>query len=244
MTNLFPRLRRLIDSTSYNSSLLGILLNPLFLIRSGLKNKISRYSSRVQGRVLDFGCGSKPYEGLFTSCQEYVGVDIEKSGHNHADSKVDYYWDGITLPFEDACFDTCVSFEVFEHVFEPQIALAEIRRVLRPGGLLLITTPFAYGEHEIPYDFARYTSYGLRHIVAKAGFVVEAVEKIGDEHLAVGQILIDYVSQRVSRVKYLGFSIIALVAVPIIITSKAISAMSRNNEGAKLYLNLLAVARK
>ena len=194
--------------------------------------------------MLDFGCGSKPYEILFSGCDEYLGVDLQISGHDHSGSKVDFFWDGITLPFEDDYFDACVSFEVFEHVFDGQKVLGELRRVLRPGGTLLITTPFVYGEHEVPFDFARYTSYGLRHLLSQAGFQVKLVEKLGDESLAIGQLLVDFVSSRVPRLKYVGFVLKALITAPIIIASLFSSAVGRKRGDTPLYLNLLAVARK
>lgn len=229
---------------AFNPSPLGILLSPTYLIRSRLWSQISIHAPGITGKVLDFGCGSKPYEGLFVNCDSYLGVDIRHSGHNHNDSKVDVFWDGKTLPFDDNSFDACVSFEVFEHVFEPEIVLAELRRVLKPGGALVITTPFVYGEHEVPFDFARYTSYGLRHLLSKARFQVEVVEKIGDENLAIGQLIVDYLSSKVPRVKYFGFALKALLTAPVIIAALASSKVSRKREASTLFLNLLAVARK
>lgn len=229
---------------AFNPSPIGIFLSPTYLIRSRLWKRISSYASGAKGKVLDFGCGSKPYEGLFVNCESYIGVDIVNSGHNHKDSKVDVFWDGKTLPFDDNYFDVCVSFEVFEHVFAPEAVLAELKRVLKPGGSLVITTPFVYGEHEVPFDFARYTSYGLRHLLTEAGFQVEAVEKLGDENLAIGQLLVDYVSNRAPRVKYLGFVLKAVFTAPIIVAALAFNAVGRKREDTPLYLNLLAVARK
>jgi SAM-dependent methyltransferase len=233
-----------IQASIFSPPPFGFLWNPLYLIRRGLWQAASKHTQSIQGRVLDFGCGSKPYEPLFVNCENYVGVDIAKSGHNHNDSKVDVFWDGKTLPFDDNFFDACVSFEVFEHVFNPEAVLEELKRVLKPGGSLVITTPFAYGEHEVPFDFARYTSYGLRHLLTEAGFHVEDVKKLGDENLAIGQLLVDYVSNRVPKVKYFGFVLKALVTVPIIIVALVSSAVGRRKEEPPLYLNLLAVARK
>ena len=155
MVKYIDYLRGQIQKEAYNPTALGILLNPVYLIRRGLWKRVSSIAPRLEGKVLDFGCGSKPYESLFTLCNEYVGVDLEFTGHDHAESKVDVFWDGKTLPFDENYFDACVSFEVFEHIFEPDAVLAELSRVLKPGGSLLITTPFVYGEHEVPFDFAR-----------------------------------------------------------------------------------------
>ena len=150
------------------------------------------------GDVLDFGCGSKPYKSLFYKAKSYIGLDIETSGHHHGNSKVDVFYDGKIIPFEDNRFDAVVSFEVFEHVFNPTEVLREIRRVLKPGGQLLITVPFAWDEHEAPCDFARYTSYGVRHLFESNGFAVIEIRKTTAYFLAVMQMLIAYVVQHLA----------------------------------------------
>ena len=170
-------------------------INPLYIIRNGLFKAISKVAPSIRGDVLDFGCGSKPYEALFTNAHSYVGVDIEASGHSHRDSKIDFFYDGKTLPFPDSHFDAVVCFEVLEHVFNIEEVLAEIRRVLKPGGQLLVSIPFAWDEHEIPYDFARYTSYGITHVFEKNGFAVIELNKTTTYVLAVCQMFIAYVVQ-------------------------------------------------
>jgi len=175
----------------------AIIVNPVYLIRRGLFKTIGRVAPTLTGDVLDFGCGSKPYEPLFTGAARYVGVDLAVSGHDHQDSKVDVFYDGRTLPFADASFDAVVSFEVFEHVFNLPDVLREIRRVLKPGGRLLASLPFAWDEHEVPYDFARYTSFGIRHVLEQAGFAVERVDKTTSYVRAVGQMFSAYLVQHV-----------------------------------------------
>lgn len=177
------------------TSPLSIAINPAYIIRNGLYKAISNIAPNITGNVLDFGCGSKPYESLFVNANSYVGVDIEVSGHNHKDSKVDYFYDGKKLPFDDASFDAIVSFEVFEHVFNIEEVLVEIHRVLKPNGQLLISIPFAWGEHEIPYDFARYTSFGITHILDKNNFEVVKLTKTTTYILTVFQMLIAYLHQ-------------------------------------------------
>ena len=151
----------------------------------------------ISGRVLDFGCGSKPYETLFPNATEYVGVDIEVSGHDHINSKVDVYYDGHTLPFKDKSFDSVVAFEVFEHVFSPDDTLAEIFRVLMPGGKFMISVPFAWDEHEAPFDYARYSSFGIEYLLEKNGFNVESIAKTTTSSLAISQLRIAYLHQHV-----------------------------------------------
>lgn len=184
-------------SESFLITPLAIVINPFYIIRNGLYESIKQIAPTITGSILDFGCGSKPYESLFTSSQNYIGVDIEASGHNHANSKVDFFYDGKTLPFENGRFDAVVSFEVFEHVFNLEEVLLEISRVLKPNGQLLLSIPFAWDEHEIPFDFARYTSFGISHILKKSGFQIIDSKKTTTYFLSIGQMLIAYLSQYV-----------------------------------------------
>jgi ubiquinone/menaquinone biosynthesis C-methylase UbiE len=81
---------------------------------------------------MDFGCGKKPYKEIF-GFDEYIGVDIEVSGHDNTQHDIDVFWDGKSLPFADNTFDSILASEVFEHVFELDAVLDELRRVLKPG---------------------------------------------------------------------------------------------------------------
>ena len=164
----------------FEPGLASLIANPFYLIRRDLYHGISLFAPALAGRVMDFGCGSKPYVRLFSHATEYIGVDVESTGHNHRTSHVDVYYKGNTLPFPNKHFDGVFSSEVFEHIFNLEEMLAEISRVIRPGGKLLITVPFLWSEHEVPYDFARYTSFGLNHLLRKHDFkIIEHRKTVG-----------------------------------------------------------------
>jgi len=127
----------------------------------------------LKGSVLDFGCGRKPYENLFTNATSYTGVDMEVTGHDHSNSKVDKYYDGKTIPFENNYFDNIFSSEVFEHVDNIDDIIKELNRVLKKDGKILITVPFVWNEHEIPYDFRRFSKYGMEYLLKSNGFSIE-----------------------------------------------------------------------
>ena len=161
----------------YPSWRLGVWTNPSSIIRRGLVEAVVEIAGWCRGgALLDLGCGAKPYKGLFC-VDEYIGVDVLVSGHDHNRSDVDCFYDGISLPFESKSFDHVFSSEVLEHVFEPDIVLAEVRRVLKSGGILAMTTPFIWGEHEEPYDCARFTSFGIVSLLERAGFEVLVHQK-------------------------------------------------------------------
>ena len=151
---------------SFQPGFFSIFFNPFFFIRRSLFRNIRRSAPLLKGKLLDFGCGRKPYENLF-SVEEYIGVDIEESGHNHSLSRVDVYYDGEHIPFPDETFDSLFCSEVFEHVFEPEPLLREVNRVLKNGAVGLITVPFCWNEHELPFDYARYTSAGLQALLER-----------------------------------------------------------------------------
>ncbi len=170
---------------------------PAYLSRNRLLRALKKHIPSLSGSLLDFGCGSKPYKNLF-KVDHYTGVDFENPGHPHVNEQIDVFYDGKTLPFPDNYFDSVFSSEVLEHVFNPEEILAELHRVLKKGGKILLTCPFAISEHEVPNDFARYSSFGLRHLFEKHGFSVLAFEKSGNHVETVFQLWIMYIHMHVS----------------------------------------------
>jgi SAM-dependent methyltransferase len=72
--------------------------------------------------------------------------------------------DAQQIPFEDETFDAVVAQAVLEHVADPERAVAEIWRVLKPSGLVYAETPFLQQVHAGAYDFTRYTHLGHRRL--------------------------------------------------------------------------------
>lgn len=110
--------------------------------------------------VLDVGCGEKPYRSLFDGvAQRYVGMDVAEGPH------VDVVGSAEALPFEDASFDVVLCSQVLEHVEHPQRVIAEARRLLRPGGVMLLSTHGVvrwHGAYDGPLDdYRRWTHSGL-----------------------------------------------------------------------------------
>jgi len=156
-------------------SWLGIWVNPYYFSRKELAKYIKKYSGYVNGKCMDFGCGTKPYESLF-KVKEYIGVEIE------TDRKKDdiVYYDGKTIPFSDEYFDSIVAFQVFEHIPNLDEIVKELNRVLKVGGYMFITVPFVYPEHLKPFDYRRFTSYGIKKYMEENEFEVVCYEKSGN----------------------------------------------------------------
>jgi SAM-dependent methyltransferase len=125
-------------------------------------------------RVLDAGAGRAPYRKLFAHAAYETADFLAVKGKKYAEP--DYVCDLASIPVEDARFDHVLLTQVLEHLPDPAIVLAELHRVLKPGGTLWLTAPLFYAEHEKPYDFYRYTQFGLRHLLDTAGFDVREVE--------------------------------------------------------------------
>jgi len=155
----------------FQPNILGIFTNPFFITRSKLFREIKKVSSFISGRILDVGCGQKPYQSLFQAT-EYIGMDVEVSGHDHANEPIDVFYDGERFPFDDNCFDSVICNQVLEHVATPERTLSEIHRTLKPNGYALLTVPFLSDEHEQPYDFFRYSSFGMKYLLEANQFEI------------------------------------------------------------------------
>lgn len=147
------------------------------------------------GDLLDAGAGNQPFREWYAPRVERVfAVDAAAIEGLNALAFVDQ------LPFADASFDTVLSTEVWEHVEDPLHAAREAYRVLRPGGRVVVTVPFLYPTHEAPYDFNRFTSYGLESLLRRAGFEVERVDAKGGPLLLLFHYVVLALSQGLDAV--------------------------------------------
>ncbi len=151
-----------------------LLTRTFTFIQKRLLRKIMRQLAILvpEGRILDVGCGYQPYRHLFrNSC--YVGLDLS------SERNPTVVGDARVLPFKDSTFDGVICSEVIEHVFEKEKVLDEIRRVLCPGGWVILTAPMSWGLHYEPYDFWRFTPYSLRRLLEERRFQIVRIEKVG-----------------------------------------------------------------
>jgi len=121
----------------------------------------------IQGKTLDLGAGSGKYRNLIKErAQEYIAFDA-KPGKN-----IDVVGDAMNLPFSNETFDTIVSTQVLEHVEKPWIVVKEISRVIKPGGICILTAPFLEPYHQDPGDFFRYSAQGIQSLFKNENFEV------------------------------------------------------------------------
>ena len=146
--------------------------DPFYLHLADLRAAVAGASEPQVARLLDFGCGGSPYRSLF-SAREYHRADLAGT------PGVDFtFGPDSHLPRSVADYDLVLSTQVLEHVAQPAEYLAECRRVLRPGGRLLLTTHGTFRDHNAPGDYQRWTADGLRLAVREAGFVIRRVQKL------------------------------------------------------------------
>lgn len=216
-----------------------------YLIRNRLLKAISRFAPKLKGKMLDFGCGQKPYYSLF-SVDEYIGIDFENPGHPHANEAIDVFYDGKNIPFADHTFDSIFSSEVFEHVFNLPEIIAELHRVLKPGGQLLISCPFAFCEHEQPNDYARYTSFAMKHMLQQKGFEIISQEKTGNSIEAIYQLRLVYIHQHITP-KVRKIPVVRSLFRFFIYTAYNLTALFLSKllpAGKDLYMNNVVLCRK
>jgi SAM-dependent methyltransferase len=116
------------------------------------------------------GCGRCPYkEDILPYASDYIGIDWEDSYHESSQVDVFANLNG-DIPLDDGSADSIVAFQIMEHLKEPAHFISECHRILKTGGTTFITVPFSWHLHEEPYDYYRFTEFGLRHLLEKAGF--------------------------------------------------------------------------
>lgn len=128
--------------------------------------------------LLDAGAGECAYRPLFAHCR-YLGIDLAVGEREWDYGKLDAAARLERLPLRDGSVDAVLCTQALEHLEWPREAVAEFFRVLKPGGRLYLTAPMSHCEHQIPHDFFRYTSYGLRSLSTGAGFKNVEVSPFG-----------------------------------------------------------------
>lgn len=185
-------IKKVYADQAFRPGWLGPFVNPFYFARLGIYQAVSHFACYASGSLLDVGCGSKPYKSVFAGrVDEYIGLDIDSyTARNRGIA--DYLYDGRTFPLDSSSFDIVLCNQVLEHVFNPDEFLNEINRVLKPNGKLILTVPFVWDEHEQPFDYARYSSFGLIHLLEKSGFQIIEHQKLCADISVIFQLINAY----------------------------------------------------
>jgi SAM-dependent methyltransferase len=237
---MLKKIKQIIEDQYYNPGLLGLVVNPFYIARKGLYSEIKNLGYSIVGKTLDVGCGTKPYQHLFKS-DEYIGLEYD-TGIDTVKKKADYYYDGKVFPFNDCEFDSIITNQVLEHIFTPDEFLMEINRVLKVNGKFLLTVPFVWDEHEQPFDYARYSSFGLKSLLDKNGFEVLESKKSVNDFRVLAQLFNAYTYKITSRNILLKNTALILIIAPVTILGILLSKLLPTNND--LYLDNIILAKK
>ena len=178
--------------------------------RQLLDRDLSQATDGLVGLVLDLG-GEKRRRGSFRLPQsdrvQWLCINIDRLELPELLATVEH------VPLRDGCADAVVCTEVLEHVPEPFPVIRESYRLLRCGGLLIISMPFLYHIHADPYDYQRYTPTKLTRLLVEAGFEEIEIKAQGFYFTVLADMLRDGLNQLRSR--FVRWPL-ALFAVPLI----------------------------
>lgn len=140
-----------------------------WLIKKIINDHVRARLPTYTGAVVDLGCGSRTFEAdILRYAHTYIGIDWGNSLHN---GRIDVVADlNEVVPLLDESIDHAIALEVIEHLSEPCNMLREAHRILKSNGTLTLSAPFQWWVHEAPWDFQRFTRYGLEYQLHKAGF--------------------------------------------------------------------------
>ena len=167
----YASLRRLIP---------GFLRRHVLHFETSIESAAAAFAAALPNgaRVLDAGAGEAQYAHLFAR-HRYVGVDLGIGDAAWNYRRLDCIADLSSLPLAGASCDACLNIVTLEHVREPARVIAELSRVLKPGGRLLLIVPHEWEVHQSPHDYFRYTRHGVRYLLESAGFGGIVVEPVG-----------------------------------------------------------------
>lgn len=201
----------LVRKTSLPGSARTSLFSPSWLVSRAFYRAVEQTVRYASGAVLDIGCGTMPYRFLFehaSPVKRYIGLDYPPAKVRRdtgmrsniindsvfSQHRPDVFGTALTLPIASNSVDTIVSFQVLEHVPDPDRMISETNRVLKENGYAILSTNLLWPLHEEPFDFFRFTKYGLTHLFEQNGFQVVELRAIGGGWMTFGQMLSNYIS--------------------------------------------------
>lgn len=196
---------------------------------------ISEVCKDLQGaHILDIGCGDRSYEKYIGLKNHYVGIDVEFSGRSDESKIPDYFYDGENIPLKDDSVDVILFLEVLEHVTNPDRLLPEIRRVLKPKGLIIFSVPFLWPLHEEPFDYRRFSAYGVERLFTSLDFEIITQKRLYEGWSGISKLFNSLAGQ--NRKFYFPLKCIAVAA--------EFFSHLKTKELKNFYLTNLVLAKK
>ncbi len=207
------------------------ILHPQFIINSYLQKARNEALKQITGDLIDIGCGRMSYKSFFLQkATNYTGLDhplVSKvyNGKTKPDILVDIHKTSI----KKDTYDSAVCFEVLEYLTNPQQALLEINRILKPTATFVLTVPFLYPIHDAPHDRYRFTKTALEELLKNAGFKIKRIEMRGSFWQFWFQSLLVYLFKSIMQkpVLVIFLPLIEILVIILNILSVALSQFSK-----------------
>lgn len=149
-----------------------------------MHEKVAQHCASLQGSVLDLAGDSKA--AYRTLLPKEVAVQTLNVRAGEGELEGDF---NKPLPFPDASFDAILFFNAIYIADNPVALLKECKRILKPGGVAYITSPFISNEMRDPHDYQRFTSEGLRRVAEESGFSIQVLEPFGERFTSAAYLL-------------------------------------------------------
>lgn len=219
-------------------------LNPLhfqWLAVKDLHRDLQQILPPIKGRVLDVGCGRKPYAGWLSSATTHVGIDIQSAEGIDLIVDLNGVW-----PIQSASFDVILCTQVLEHVRNMDGVMEEMLRVLKPGGILILTVPFCYNEHGTPGDYRRFPVPGIQAILDRHYVVIE-LKRQGGFGSTAGQLFLNWLEYSCNQrplTRCLKGLLLPVWVPCCFLVNLGGALLDRIDSTRAFYSNVLAIARK
>ncbi|MBW7989186.1 MAG: SAM-dependent methyltransferase [Planctomycetes bacterium] len=223
--------------------------SPIKIANEGLLSSMLAVAPKyAEGKLVDLGCGTRPYETIFKPyVDSYFGIDYESSAEsNYGDqTRADLYVDCTETGIDEESFDTVLSTQVMEHVYDTDKYVKECHRLLKKGGKGIFTIPMSWRCHAEPYDYHRFTKYSLEKIFTENGFEIVELREIEGALASTIQHLIVFLCNRPGFRNVLFRAIKKLInTVLFTVLNYSALKLDRYFWDEKLCLNYLLVVQK
>ncbi len=241
----------------FTDNLGDTIFHPQYFLKSYEYRAVLEAKRHAKGGILvDIGCGRQPYKkDILPYVKKYIGVDHPLVSKKYkAEEKPDILADATNIPLTTNYSNTTLMISVLEHLPNPELAVKEAYRITKKGGVFIAITIQNYRLHDEPYDFFRYTKYGLKKIIESSGFKVLKITPLGSYPILSSQYFNTFMFYKI-KIMFNGsplLKVAAILLLPVVLilsivsntTAYAISKLDKEDRTGSFAIYNLAVARK
>lgn len=214
-----------------------IIHNHTYQVKRFIKSVADKYDKKGK-KIIDIGAGTCPYKKYFRQSQ-YFSQDLK----NNPQKTIDFVGNADSIPVKNNRFDYILCLQVLEHIKEPHLIFKEFHRILKPGGKLFLTTHMAFEEHMVPYDYFRFTRYGLKYFAETTGFKTIKIKPQGGRFIVLAREIQVLILRLVDN-KYLILFLYFIFAIPLYLLSLVLFWLDFFDKKKALTLNHECIFQK